>query len=330
MDELQPKRVDRIFSIRKDVPDTIFLTCGSFEERCLGVPQRCETNFSERIVLFRFTEPNEKRENLIEEMQSLFKIETFEEKYYTIAVEHGKSTESILKFHNYCKHNSLLGHKNLVITMDITTFTKSLLLDTLFYIRKFLNVEKLRLLYTIPKNYASPEEGELSYGIKGIHILPFYWNEWFSTRDDLLIIILGYEEMRAWSLINKFDANVNLLFVTKPGSIPTWDTYCEKYNELLLKEIPSKDSISALNPVETSNVLKKYITDAITKKYNIFISPLGTKPQIIGIFFYLLSNPKIPLNIITTTPVEHNIPYYSWGIGNTFQFFLPLPKVNTL
>src|SRR3990167_5145776 len=137
MDELQPKRVDRIFSIRKDVPDTIFLTCGSFEERCLGVPQRCETNFSERIVLFRFTEPNEKRENLIEEMQSLFKIETFEEKYYTIAVEHGKSTESILKFHNYCKHNSLLGHKNLVITMDITTFTKSLLLDTLFYIRKF-------------------------------------------------------------------------------------------------------------------------------------------------------------------------------------------------
>jgi len=108
-----------------------------------------------------------------------------------------------------------------MITMDISTFTKSLLLDLLFYIKNFLNVKRLRLLYTVPKNYASPEEGELSYGVKRVHILPLYWNGWSSIKDDLLIIILGYEEMRAWSLINKFDANVNLLFVTKPGSMET-------------------------------------------------------------------------------------------------------------
>ena len=328
--DLQPKRIDKIFSIREGVVDDVFLTCGSFEERCLGVPQRCETNFSERIVLFRFIEPNEKRENLIKEIESLLKVKALDERYYTIAVEHGKTTESIFEFHNYCKHNSLLGLKDLAITIDITTFTKSLLLDILFYIKNFLKVKKLRLLYTIPKNYASPEEGELSYGIKRIHISPFYWNGWVSTKDDFLIIILGYEEMRTWSLINKFDANVNLLFVTKPGSIPKWNMYCEKYNEQLLKEIPFTDSIPALNPVETSNVLKKYITNDIIKKYNIFVSPFGTKLQIIGLFFYLLSNPKIPLNIITTTPVEHNIPYYSWGIGETFQFFLLSPQVNSL
>ena len=214
--------------------------------------------------------------------------------------------------------------KNLVVTMDITTFTKTLLLDILFYLNTFLHLKTLRLLYTIPKNYASPEEGELSYGIKGIHILPFYWNGWSSTKDDLLIVILGYEEMRAWSLINKFDANINLLFVTKPGSMDKWDTYCEKYNETLLKEIRPTDNIPALNPVKTSRILKRYIAKDTVEKYNIFISPLGTKPQLIGLFLYLISNPTLPINIVTTTPIEHNIPYYSWGIGDTFQFVLPL------
>lgn len=321
--ELQPKKVNKIISIREDAPDDIFLTCGSFEERCLGVPQRSDVNFSDRIVLFRFTEPNEKRENLIKDIESILKIETHKEGYHQIDVEHGKTTEGILKFHSYCRDNDLLGLKNLAISIDITTFTKGLLFEILFYIKNFLSVTKLRFFYTIPKNYASPEEGELSYGIKGVHILPFYWNGWSPTKDDLLIIILGFEEMRAMSLINKFDANVNQIFVTKPGTAPKWDMYCEKYNELLLREMPPTDNIHALNPIETSNVLKKYITDDIIKKYNLFLSPLGTKPQIIGIFFYLLSNPNIPLNIITTTPVEHNIPYYSWGIGETFQFFLP-------
>lgn len=323
--ELLPEELHKVVTVRRDVPDDIFLTCGSFEERCLGVPLKCDHDFSDRIVLFKFTEPNEKRENFIKEMESLLRIETLKRGYFQIAVEHGKATEGIINFHDYCKDNGLLEHRNLMITMDITAFTKSLLFNILFYIRNFLSVEKLRLLYTVPHNYASPEEGELSYGIKSIQISPFYWNGWSSTKDNLLIIILGYEEMRAWSLINKFDANVNLLFVTKPGSVPKWDTYCEKYNELLLQEIRPTDNIPALNPVETSNTLKKHINNDITQKYNIFISPLGTKPQIVGIFFYLISNPTAPpINIITTTPVEHNIPYYSWGIGATFQFFLPL------
>jgi hypothetical protein len=325
--ELKPKRVDRISSIRKDTPDDIFLTCGSFEERCLGVSQRSEISFSNRIVLFRFSETNEKREKLIKEIESNLNIENLKEKYFQIAVEHGKTTEGILRFHNYCRENGLLGLKNLVISIDITTFTKGLLFEILFYIKNFLNVAKLRLFYTIPRNYASPEEGELSYGIKGVHILPFYWNGWSPTKDDLLLIILGYEEMRAFSLINKFDANVNRIFITKPGTAAKWDMYCEKYNEQLLKEIPPTDNVHALDPIETCNILKKYITDDLIKKYNLFLSPLGTKPQIAGIFLYLSSNPNIPLNIITTTPIEHNIPYYSWGIGETFQFFLPLHEV---
>lgn len=323
--ELRMKRIERISSIR-EAPDDIFITCGSFEDRCLGVPKKLESKLSDRIVLFRFTEPNDKREALIEEMEAMLNVETYNEKYQRIAVEHGKTSEGVLKFHDYCMKNGFLGPKNLFITLDITTFTKGLLLELLFYLKTFLSVERLRLLYTIPKKYAHPEEGELSYGIKATHVLPFYWSEWSPIKDDLLMIILGYEEMRAWALINQFDANLNLLFITRPGSIPEWDSHCEKYNERLLKEVPAIDNIPALDPIETVNVLQKHITDDLGKKYNIFISPMGTKPQTIGVFYFLTTHSTISLNIITTTPIDHNVPYYSWGVGDTFEFFLPLVK----
>jgi hypothetical protein len=137
------------------------------------------------------------------------------------------------------------------------------------------------------------------------------------------MVILGFEEMRAWSLINRFDANLNLLFTTSPGSVDEWSKHSAIYNERLISELPPVDSIPALDPIQTSEVLEKYVTDDACSKYNVFISPMGTKPQIVGLFYYILIHPEIPVNIITTTPIEHNIPYYSWGIGKTYEFFLP-------
>jgi hypothetical protein len=188
-----------------------------------------------------------------------------------------------------------------------------------------LKIQQLRFIYTVPKEYAHPEEGELSFGIKSCNVLPSFWGGWSPIKDDLLAIILGYEEMRAWSLINHFDANLNWLFVTSPGSKPEWSERSEKYNERLLKEVQCVDNMPALDIEKTANVLSKHITKDTNDKYNVFISPMGTKPQTIGLFHYIITNPDIPINVITTTPIEHNIPYYSWGIGNTFEFYMPFP-----
>lgn len=323
--DLRIKKIQEIYPIREDSPDDFFITCGSFEERFLGVPKKLKGDFPKKFILFRFTEPKEKREELIRHMEETLTINSYKESYHQICVNHGKSLESILKFHGLFNAKKL-HPKDLFITVDISTFTKDLLLNLMLYLVNFLQIKKLRLLYTIPGRYASPQEGWLSFGIKSIHIPPMCWNAWSPLKDNLLIIILGFEEMRAWSLIDKFSADLNWLFITSPGSKPEWNTYCEKYNKRLLREIPAKDKIPALDPVKVFEVLSISVTDDIAEKYNIFISTLGTKAQLIGTLHFITSYSRIPINIITTTVVDHNVPYYSWDMGETFEFFFPIKE----
>jgi hypothetical protein len=255
-------------------------------------------------------------------MEEIFRHKQVSKRYFQIEVDHAKTAMGVINLHHLCQKNKWTM-KNLKITLDITTFTKSLLLELLFYLRTFLSLDKLRFVYTVPQKYAHPEEGPLSFGIKSLNVLSSFWGGWSPIKDDLLMVILGYEEMRAWSLINRFDANLNLLFTTSPGSLDEWSEHSAIYNERLISELPPVDSIPALDPIQTSEVLGKYVTDDFCSKYNVFISPMGTKPQIVGLFYYILVHPETPVNIITTTPIEHNIPYYSWGIGETYEFFLP-------
>jgi len=317
------KKIERIYSIQKEKPDDIFITCGSFEDRFLGVPNKLEEVCSNKFILFRFTEPIDKVKRLIKEMEELLNIDKDKNNYKQIPVEYGGSMKAILDFHNYLQNENLYNEKDLFITIDISTFTKDLLLTLLFYLNNFLRIKKLRLLYTLPRRYASPEEGGLSYGIKKIHMPPMYWNGWSPIKDDLLIILLGYEETRAWSLIDRFNADSNWLFITSPGPSPEFNSYCEEYNRRLLNEIEPVTKIPAIDPAKTSEILSKHLTKDVVENYNIFISPLGTKPQIIGVLYYILHNQNIPVNILTTTVVKHNVPYYSWDIGDSYEFFFP-------
>jgi len=159
----------------------------------------------------------------------------------------------------------------------------------LLYLINFTTIKNLRLLYTIPGRYSSPQEGWLSSGIKKINFPPMCWNEWSPLKQNLLIIILGFEEIRAWSLIDCFSADLIWLFLTDPGSKNEWNDHCKEFNKNLLEKIPPTGKIPAIDPIATNEILSKHITKEISKKYNIFICPLGTKPQIIGLILFLQS-----------------------------------------
>jgi len=328
LDDLGMREVQEIYPIRENKPDDLFITCGSFEERFLGISRKVKGNFPSTFILFRFAESNDKREKLIGEIENTLYLNRRKEIYHQVQVEHGKSVESILDFHRFLQEENLYS-RELFITIDISTFTKDLLLNIMFYMNNLLQVKRLRLIYTVPGRYASPEEGWLSSGIKDVHIPPMCWNGWSPIRDNLLAIILGFEEIRAWSLIDRFCADLDWLFITNPGSVSEWDNYCEEYNRRLLEVNKAKDKIPALGTIETCQVLSNHITNDIIGKYNIFICPLGTKAQIIGVVYFCLSNPNIPVNIITTTAVTHNTPYYSWDIGATYESYFPIMRSNS-
>jgi|SRR3972149_394402 len=313
------RHIDKISSISGGSQDDIFIACASFEDRCLGSMQKFNNYKPKKIVIFEFEENNPAREKNLIELENIIDRTGLRNSYKKLSVTHGMTTNGILNLHNYFKENNLSNSKNLSITLDITTFTKELLLEVLFYLTNIVKFQKMRILYTIPSKYASPEEGPLSYGISNIKIVPFFWNNWTATKDDLLMVILGYEEMRAWSLISRFDANGNRLFITKPGSKPEWDMHCENYNKRLLKENFERAEMPSMDPLSVAKILEEQIArENLYNKYNIFIAPLGTKPQILGVFCFLTNNPEIRANIVSTTAIDHNFPYYSSGIGDTF------------
>ena len=325
MNDLLMNKIEKIYCIRKTLPDDLFITCASFEERFLGVPKLLNTDLIKNFILFKFSEPNEMREERIKKMRSILNIDNSNITFQQIKVTHGYSFESILNFHKIMNEKGL-NHNKIFVTIDISTFTKDLLLNLLFYLIYFIKLKKLRLLYTVPGRYASPDEGWLSYGIKKIHIPPLCWNEWSPLKNNLLIIFLGFEEMRAWSLSEIFSADLNWVYITNPGVKAEWDLYSEKYNKRLLEHIPSKGNIPALNPKKVSEILSNSINNEIVDRYNIFVAPLGTKPQLIGLMHFITSHPKYSINLLTTTVVHHNVPYYSWDIGDTYELFFPLNK----
>jgi len=321
------EKVAQIYPIRGNLPDDLFITCASFEERFLGAPTRIRGKFPKQFVLFRFSHPNQRRESLIKNMERTLSLSMHKQGYYQIEVRHGKSVEGVLELHSFLTEKEL-NTEALHVTVDISTFTKDLLFNLMLYLVSHLNIKKLRLLYTIPEGYASPDEGWLSYGIESVHIPPMGWNAWSPLKYNLLIIILGFEEMRAWSLIDKFSSDLNWLFVTSPGSKPAWNNYCQQYNKRLLREIHAKGTLPALNPAQVFQVLSAHVTREISEKYNIFIAPLGTKAQLVGTLPFSIPGSDISMNVITTSVVDHNVPYYSWGVGDSFEFFLHTEVAN--
>lgn len=319
---LKAKKIEEISSIRNDCPDDLLVTCGSFEERFISVPEKIRGDCAKEFLMFRLNETNQKKEELIKKAELI--MDGHKIGRSQILAEHGKSVEAIQRLHRFLtekKPNS----EELFVTVDTSTFTKDLLLNLVLYLVIFSPLKTLRLLYTIPERYASPDEGWLSSGIRSVHLPPMCWNGWSPLKDNLLITILGFEEMRAWSLIDRFPVDTNWVFITNPGSKPQWNTYCSEYNRRLLDEIPAIGMIPALEATTTAQELSSRVTDEMAERYNIFISPMGTKPQLIGILQFITSS-GIPANVITTTVMSYNTPYYSWGKGDTYEFFWPMEK----
>ena len=314
------REVSQIKPISGNEPDSLFITCASFEERFLGTVKLSERESFQKIILFKFKHPNEQRERNIKKMEEIWHLDN-DPNYLIIDCEHGKSVEAILRLNEkITKMSSKLS--SATITIDITTFTKDLLTNIVLYFAKYKGVKRIRCLYTSPRRYATPEEGGLSYGIRSIHFPPLGWSDWSPLKDNLLILILGFEELRAWSLLEKFPARKKWIFITKPGTIPEWNEYCEKYNRDLLKVYNYYGELPATDPYKCSQLLMQNEEILKMKKeYNIFISPLGTKPQLLAILDYMLKG--LPANIVTTTVAKHNFPYYSSGIGPTFEFYFP-------
>jgi len=312
----EPIECQSIETIVKGVPDDIFVCSGSPEERCLGIAKRLSPNYkAKKILLLRYTgHESPKRERNIEELKKILtRMGDIEE----ITLDEEKPIPKIKEIAE--RIVSFISEKNPKITIDFTTIIKWHLLLLL----KSLDMKELtkfcRYTYTEPEDYMTETFQPLSFGINQVFPVPTYSGNYDFSRDLLLVIMLGYEGDRALAIFEEMDPDECILLIAKPSyHDPIWEGRTEKLNKEVINIVGKSKIhyIDARNPLIVQEQLKDLLSTEDNQKYNHAIAPLGTKPQTLGLYNYLTTNPVYTF-VVYGSPARHN-KFYSQGIGRSW------------
>lgn len=179
------------------------------------------------------------------------------------------------------------------VTLDISTFNRQNLLVMLRLLRKILNVPEIEIIYTIPEE-VNPE---ISKGAAGFSNIPFFDGRFLIEKRKLLILLIGYEVDRALLLWRELEPSRVIL---AEGVEPTAENFYEKNKRAVEKIRKFGHSeimqICANDPHKAKDQLSKIFKEDM-ENYNIFVSPLNTKLQAVGLYLAWENNPDVQIVI---------------------------------
>lgn len=189
------------------------------------------------------------------------------------------------------------------ICIDITTIKQSLLF---LLIKLFVRDVKPSLLfagYTEPTEYkkrkttaiGDNEEYDLydriigsSKGVPG-----FIKSQ--SQNPILLVAPIGFDSQRLQTIYENLKPKKMIPIIGFPSFIPGWNLTAIKMNYMVLRSSNSVDMIEtceAASPFEIYNLLQEIYHRHISD-YDIYISPLGTRPHCLGAALFAARNPSV-------------------------------------
>jgi hypothetical protein len=239
-------------------------------------------------------------------------------------------TRDLLKeddfFIDYITGNNLnFGGK---ICVDTTGF----LHPHLIFLIKYLylkGVKRIDFLYTEPKYYKKAEDTKFSGFIDDVRIIEGYGASYTipNVDNDLLITAAGYDD----KLIAKI-SQAKSKIRSKYAIIGFPSLQPDMYQESILKIHSAKESIGvmkqkfapAYDPFITAQVIDNIINENVGCT-NIYLSPLSTKPQTLGMaFYYLWNHASRPISIIYPFSKSYP-PSTGVGIKKTWKYTFELP-----
>ena len=222
-----------------------------------------------------------------------------------------------------------LREKN--ICLDSTGFLRSHLVYLIAYFN-FIGVKKLDILYTEPNMYSRADETNFSANIDSVRTIdgcsssPVLAEE----MNDVLIVCSGYDEKGFFSISsNKSNCKYKYHIIGFPSLQP------DMYQECMLRYYNVKESVGnservfapAFDPFVTAQVIEEIINKISSAKNitNIYLSPLSTKPQTIGMaLYYLYSKSTKPVNILFPFSLKYSSGHTN-GVKRTWRYTIELP-----
>lgn len=206
------------------------------------------------------------------------------------------------------------GFEGSNVCIDITTLKQGVLFLLIQLFLKHIKPARLFAAYTEPKNYkkrlqatiGETEEFDLYEKIMGSSIgVPGFIKKQ-GAKDILLIAPMGFDCQRLQTIYENLKPKKIIPIVGFPSFSPGWNITAIKMNYMILK---SADCIDAVRPCESASPfeLVELLTEEFHRnnsEYDIYISPLGTRPHCLGAAIFVSRNPSTFL--IYDFPVEKN------------------------
>lgn len=298
-----------------------FISCASFENRCLNICGLLNFISFKQIILFGTIDFHEEITVNRDKMGGLFTSSS------NVSYVDLKINDPAFSFVNIANACSQLFMSDLPqkILLDVTTFTHEGLL-MIYRVLDSLKREqdKVVLFYMGAKEYSYDESDQsskwLSKGVKDLRSIIGYPGYSDPSKKNHLIILVGFEVERTIQVIDKFDFDlVSLSFGSKDNSI---GENHQKINEDRHEQILSFYSnaktfnVSLTDPIRTKEQILEYVSQY--PGHNVVIAPMNNKLSTIGAGLAAMENSNIQLFYMQAN--IYNVEAYSLP-GDDYHIF---------
>ncbi len=170
------------------------------------------------------------------------------------------------------------ANEALTILIDYSSMSRMLYARFLKYCSLNNLGVKLNLIfaYNIAEPIEPPKPKEQRYKFGP---MPEFIHLSIPNKPTALIIGLGYEQKRAYSLKEYFDAEAVYIFRTDKYSAPEYYKLVDTHNQQLLNQLESDHIFEySIKNISYANKLLTDLCDTLSKDYRIVIAPCGPKP----------------------------------------------------
>ena len=316
MSVTDPVRLEGLKQYDDRCPDSTLLLFASPEVRCLGVPRLLEHYRVDQICIGRIIdEPNDTRAENIRKMERLC------DGVAPIVPCSFKHSDRLFGLDELARIASRGTGKQRVVAIDISTVPRNSLLLALRTLDRLPTTIVPRILYTEPGDYRRELDQPLSYGLRGVTVVPTFVAPYVASQELVLIIFLGYERDRTLGIWQGIEPHRTIAVVARPAYHPEWEGLTEKLNAPLLAAIDRRNIryVDPRSPPATAAFLEKEIAaGSWPAETNFYIAPMGTKPQTVGLYSFLRKHPDAA-TVVYGSPIESNNEYISTGVGQTWE-----------
>jgi len=189
--------------------------------------------------------------------------------------------------------NAIEVLKEKKICIDSTGFLIPHLVYMMLYLYKKMKVSEFDIIYSEPRTYSKAEETEFSTGaIENVRFVEGFSSTIETKIDkDLLLVGIGFDQELLSEIIEEKNHATVVQIVGFPSLQP--DMYQQsRLKTFGIEGIGEPRFAPANDPFTTACVISEIVESIENRKgiTNLYLSPLGTKPQALGFAIYFLGD----------------------------------------